>query len=95
MKNLYKPFFQVVLTDYAKTFRKKNGYTQEDMAELLGIDVRSYSDLDHGIYCFSAVTLILLLLVLTEEELRPLFKQLREAKLQAEQKMYENQFASV
>ena len=81
----YKAFFQPVLASYAKAFRKAHGYTQEDMAERLMIDVRSYSDLDHGIYCFSAVTLILLLLLLTEAELQQLLVQLGTAKREADQ----------
>ena len=89
--NPYKPFLQSTLTAYAKTYRKEKRYTQENMAELLGIDVRSYSDLEHGIYCFSAVTLIFLLLLLTDAELQQLLSQLRKARQQA----YESQLVGV
>lgn len=89
--NPYKPFLQSTLTAYAKTYRKEKRYTQENMAELLGIDVRSYSDLEHGIYCFSAVTLIFLLLLLTDTELQQLLSQLRKARQQA----YESQLIGV
>lgn len=38
------------------------GITQEQMAETLIMDVRSYMNLDHGISCCSALTLSLFLI---------------------------------
>lgn len=42
--------------------RNEQQLTQEDMAELLMMDVRSFIDLDHGCTCCGAVTLCLFLI---------------------------------
>ena len=52
--------------------------TQEEMAERLRITGRAYSDLERGIYCFSAVALVFLLLMLEEHEIKELLSSLRE-----------------
>ena len=38
------------------------------MAEALRVSDRAYSDLEHGKYCFSAISLLFLLLVMTPEQ---------------------------
>lgn len=47
--------------------RHKLGYTQEDMAEILKMDVRSYVELDHGCSKCSALTLCLFLIYCYDE----------------------------
>ena len=54
------------------------GLTQEQMAEKLRITGRAYSDLERGIYCFSAVALVFLLLMLEEGEIKELLSSLRD-----------------
>ena len=58
--------------------RKSCGMTQEEMAEKLRITGRAYSDLERGIYCFSAVALVFLLLMLEEGEIKEILSPLRE-----------------
>ena len=58
--------------------RRRRGLTQEEMAERLRITGRAYSDLERGIYCFSAVALVFLLLMLEEHEIKELLSSLRE-----------------
>lgn len=65
----YKLSFQLYLGGFAKALRDRNGISQEKMAELLRINVRSYADLEHKRYCFSTPTFIFLLLLLPDEEL--------------------------
>ena len=48
------------------------------MAEKLCISGRAYSDLERGIYCFSAVALVFLLLMLEEGEIKELLSPLRD-----------------
>ena len=57
---------------------KRRGLTQEEMAEKLRITGRAYSDLERGIYCFSAVALVFLLLMLEEGEIKEVLSPLRE-----------------
>ena len=62
--NLYKSTLRSFLSEFASSLRKSRGMTQEEMAEKLRITGRAYSDLERGIYCFSTVALIFLLLML-------------------------------
>ena len=48
------------------------------MAERLRITGRAYSDLERGIYCFSAVAPVFLLLMLEEWEIKELLSPLLE-----------------
>ena len=48
-----------------------------EMAEKLRITGRAYSDLERGIYCFSTVALIFLLLMLKEDEMKEFLTALR------------------
>lgn len=52
-----KPFISKQLTECAKEL----GLTQEQIAELLEIDTRSYAYLQAGVYMCSATTLLLFL----------------------------------
>ena len=76
--NPYKKILRKFFSEYVRTLRKCRGLTQEEMAEKLRISGRAYSDLERGIYCFSAVALVFLLLMLEEHELKELLSSLRE-----------------
>lgn len=64
----YKRFVREFLSEYTDTLRKLRGLTQEEMAERLRITSRAYGDLERGKYCFSAIALLFLLLMLSDEE---------------------------
>ena len=76
--NPYKEILRKFFSEYVGTLRKRRGLTQEEMAERLRITGRAYSDLERGIYCFSAVALVFLLLMLEEHEIKELLSSLRE-----------------
>ena len=67
--NPYKETLRKFFSEYVSALRKRRGLTQEQMAEKLRITGRAYSDLERGIYCFSAVALVFLLLMLEEGEI--------------------------
>ena len=75
--NLYKSTLRSFLSEFASSLRKSRGMTQEEMAEKLRITGREYSDLERGIYCFSTVALIFLLLMLKEDEMKEFLTALR------------------
>ena len=64
----YKRFVREFLSEYTDTLRKLRGLTQAEMAEQLRITSRAYGDLEQGKYCFSAIALLFLLLMLSNEE---------------------------
>ena len=72
--NPYKEILRKFFSEYVRTLRKCRGLTQEEMAEKLRISGRAYSDLERGIYCFSTVAL--LLLMLEEGEIKELLSPL-------------------
>lgn len=76
--NPYKEILRKFFSEYVSTLRKRRGLTQEEMAEKLCISGRAYSDLERGIYCFSAVALVFLLLMLEEGEIKELLYPLRD-----------------
>ena len=76
--NPYKEILRKFFSKYVSTLRKRRGLTQEEMAEKLRITGRAYSDLERGIYCFSAVALVFLLLMLEEGEIKELLSPLRD-----------------
>ena len=67
--NPYKEILRKFFSEYVGALRKRRGLTQEQMAEKLRITGRAYSDLERGIYCFSTVALVFLLLMLEEGEI--------------------------
>ena len=75
---LYKEALRSFFSGYVSALRRRRGLTQEEMAERLRITGRAYSDLERGIYCFSAVALVFLLLMLEEHEIKELLSSLRE-----------------
>ncbi len=76
--NLYKVVLRSFFSEYVSALRKRRGLTQEEMAEKLRITGRAYSDLERGIYCFSAVALVFLLLMLEDDEIKEILPPLRE-----------------
>lgn len=75
---------QPTLSRKAGEVRKSRKYSQARMAEYLHIDTRSYSDLEHGRYCLSAPTLILLELMMTDVELLLFLEELQNVILETE-----------
>ena len=73
MKKALQEIFPVEL----KQYRIKRELTQEAMARLLMVSVRSYIDLEHGVTFPSALTLANYLLLLSEEEQEDLLRRLR------------------
>lgn len=76
--NTYKTLAREMLSAYVDVLRNSRKLTQEEMAERLRISSRAYSDLERGKYCFSTITLLFLLLMLNEEELKELLDIFRE-----------------
>ena len=74
----YKPFLQDFLRKSIYNFRIQHQFTQEKMAELLGVSSRSYIEQEHGKYGFSALSLIFYLLVLPEKDVLLLLEKIRE-----------------
>ena len=64
-------------------YRKKKGYSQEQMAERLRVAPRSYADLEHEKYTCSALTVFLFLTLLEDEDIihlvRSFQKQIEQA----------------
>lgn len=74
----YTKLFQPMLSKTVHRVRVERKYTQATMAERLHIDTRSYCDLEHGYFCFSAPSLILLELMMTEMELLIFIHELQD-----------------
>ena len=66
----YKMLVREFLSEYTCTLRNNLRLTQDEMAEQLRITSRAYGDLERGKYCFAAVTLLFLLLMLSDEDLK-------------------------
>lgn len=74
----YRMLAREFLAETANTLRKRRNLTQDEMAERLRITSRAYGDLERGKYCFSAVALLFLLLMLSEEEAACFLKEFRK-----------------
>ena len=61
MKSLYRQILKETLHEEIVKTRTELGMTQEQMAEALEIDTRSYADIDHGKSICSVLTLVLFL----------------------------------
>ena len=72
-KMLYKEYFQEEMENY----RKNTNQTYEQMAEILDIAARSYSDLARGKFSPSLATMVQYLLVLTDEQILKTFHDLQ------------------
>lgn len=64
----YKTVVREYLSSYTDTLRSSRNLTQESMAEQLRISCRAYGDLERGKYCFSALALMFLMLMMEQEE---------------------------
>lgn len=64
-----KSHLQPILAEEFRQYRKVYMLSQEQLAKRLGISVRSYIDLEHGLFLPSATTLIHFLLLLDDQEL--------------------------
>ena len=76
-RNNMKKALQEIIPVELKRYRIKKGLSQEAMARLLMVAVRSYIDLEHGDTLPSALTLANYLLLLTEKEQEDLLRRLR------------------
>ncbi len=74
----YKSFVKEFLAEYTGALRKHRNLTQDEMAEQLRITSRAYGDLERGKYCFSAIALLFLLLMLSDAELKDFLDRFRE-----------------
>lgn len=68
--NQYKALAKGLFAEYAAALRKHKKLTQDAMAEELHISSRAYGDLERGKYCFSAITFLFFLLLLSDEEMK-------------------------
>lgn len=64
-----KAVLQSLLPKEFRKYRQAYALSQEQLARKLGISVRSYIDLEHGLFFPSATTLILFMLQLNDQEL--------------------------
>ena len=65
----YKLILRTLMRVELLGYRRRNGRTQEEMAEKLHITPCSYIDLEHGKYGSSTVTLLFFLALLPDEEI--------------------------
>ena len=84
MRNTYRTILKKYLHERILSDRLKNGLVQEEMAERLLIDWRSYIDLEHGKNLCSTTTFIMYLLEFCDDpsevlsEIRALFEKALE-----------------
>ena len=74
----YKILAKEFLAEYTDMLRKLRNLTQEEMAERLHITSRAYGDLERWKYCFSAIALLFLLLMLSDDELNAFLEGFRK-----------------
>ena len=74
----YRALARNFLAEYVSALRKRRNLTQDEMAERLRITSRAYGDLERGKYCFSAVALLFLLLMLSEDEATDCLREFRK-----------------
>lgn len=80
----YTKVFKPVLVQCAQKYRKERRYSQEQMAELLHMTLRSYNDIERECSCFSAASLIFFFMLLSDAEIQNLMGRLRQAADNAE-----------
>ena len=74
----HKMLAKEFLAEYTDALRKLRNLTQDEMTEQLRITSRAYGDLERGKYCFSAIALLFLLLMLSEDELKAFLEGFRK-----------------
>lgn len=73
-----RKIFKAFTAERLKPFRKSKALSQEKMSERLRLTPRAYSDLEAGRACFSARSLIFLLLSMSKEEVWNLLLEIRQ-----------------
>lgn len=76
-----KAALQSLIAREFREYRKAHGLSQVQLAKSLQIAVRSYIDLEHGLFLPSATTLLLFLLQLDDQELLCFLSAVEEALL--------------
>lgn len=82
--HLYTKFFQPHFLELAENQRKTLHYSQESMAELLQITLRSYSAFKTGQQSLSAPSLLFLLLSLEDDQVLQFLAHMRAAVAEAD-----------
>ncbi len=75
LENAIRP----VIAKWFKDYRTNKGLSQEAFSRLLYMSVRSYSDLEHGIYMPSGETLALFLWLLDKGEMERFLAEVKRA----------------
>lgn len=70
----YKTLIRKIMSEYVADLRDEINISQAQMAERLRITDRSYSNLEHGVYCPSAIALLSLFIMLNDQERTELLK---------------------
>lgn len=73
----YKKKLNDFLREKMRSYRKEHDYSQERMAEMIRIAPRSYFDQEHGKYGFSALSLVMFLFAVPEEEMVEMLGEIR------------------
>lgn len=73
----YRELLREYLSDCAFGLRMQLELSQETMAERLRISYRAYGDLERGKFCFSALALMFLLLLMDERERGHFFEEFK------------------
>ena len=68
-----------LIADSMKEFRKKRGWSQDNLAKKLKMSVRSYIDLEHKVNLSSTTTLIIFMSLMSEDERQVFIKDLLAA----------------
>lgn len=76
--NNYKTIIRKVMSEYVADLRDEIDVSQAQMAERLRITDRSYSNLEHVIYCPSAIALLSLFIMLNDRERNELLQTFNE-----------------
>lgn len=77
--NALKPVLCPILSSYLKKARRASLFTQEQMADQLGISVRSYANLEHGRSLCSTPVLILFMMSTNQDTIVQMFRDIRIA----------------
>ena len=82
----YQPELKVYLRDFLLPFRRNLNLTQEQMAAMLHMTPRSYSDIERGKSCLSSVSLVFLLYNLPSNECSQFINTFVDSVLESEVK---------
>ena len=79
LQSKVKDTLQVVIAEELREYRKEHALSQVQFAQKLQISVRSYIDLEHGLFLPSATTLLIFQLQLDDQELLCFLSSVEEA----------------